>query len=101
MSDLRVHASLSYLQHRGQRERFVAGVHLHDVSLSEKEFLFFQKSEPDSSPFFSSDVTPTLLTMLRTSVVSPRPLTLSASVRLSTTLSVSSPVGSDEADKAR
>lgn len=34
--------------------------------------------------------------MLRKSVVSPRPFTLSASVRLSTTLSVSSPVCSVE-----
>lgn len=33
--------------------------------------------------------------MLRKSVVSPRPFTLSASVRLSTTLSVSSPVCSE------
>lgn len=41
------------------------------------------------------------LTMLRKSVVSPRPLTLSASVRLSTTLSVSSPVCSDEVENGR
>lgn len=36
--------------------------------------------------------------MLRKSVVSPRPFTLSASVRLSTTLSVSSPVCSDRVE---
>lgn len=47
MSDPRGHTSLSYLQHWGQRECFVTGVHLHDVSLSEKEF-FSKKSEPDS-----------------------------------------------------
>lgn len=39
MSDLRGHTSLSYLQHQGQCECFVAGVHLHDVSLSEKQFV--------------------------------------------------------------
>lgn len=39
--------------------------------------------------------------MLRKSVVSPRPLTLSASVRLSTTLPVSSPACSDGVEKRR
>lgn len=38
------------------------------------------------------------LTMLRKSEVSPRPLTLSASVRLSTMLAASSPVCSDGAE---
>lgn len=40
------------------------------------------------------------LTMLRKSEVSPRPLTLSASARLSTTLAASSPACSDEAENS-